>query len=92
MNNANGSGGLSPEKLDAMLKTASQKLGMTPQQLKAMLSNPNSAGQVLSMIQKQSGGPAPKGGSMQQNIEQMLNSNPKAKKMLEDLLGGKKNG
>lgn len=76
-----------PEKIDAMLKTASAKLGMSPEQLKATITDPKKAGSLLASLT----GKKPAANN-QQAIEELLNSNPKAKKLLNELLGEKDHG
>jgi len=81
---------ISPELINTMLKMAGQKLGMTPEQLKATISDPKKTEELLSSLDKNSGGKAKEAMNSSSALEELLNSNPKAKKMLEDLMGGKK--
>ena len=90
MPNNNDLGNISQEKMNAMLKLASSKLGMSPDQLKNVLSDKNATNQLLSQL-----GAKNKVDSTiknPENLEKLLNDNPKAKKMLSDLFGGNKNG
>ena len=90
MPNNNSSGEISQEKLSAMLKLASSKLGMSSDQLKAVLSDKSSTDELLNKI----GGKKSFDKAMNnpQSLEKLINDNPKAKKMLSDLMGGEKNG
>jgi hypothetical protein len=90
MANTGNTGNLSPEILNAMLKMAGQKLGMTTEQLRATISDPKKADELLSSLNKNSGGKAKEAMGSTSAIEDLLKSNPKAKKMLENLMGGKK--
>jgi hypothetical protein len=83
-------GNISPEMINTMLKMAGQKLGMTPEQLRATISDPKKADELLSSLNKNSGGKAKDAMGSTSALEELLNSNPKAKKMLEGLMGGKK--
>lgn len=82
------SSNISNEQLNAMLKTASKKLGISPDNLRAALSNPEKADSVLSQIDKNSGGKF--NTSDTKSLERMIMNNPKARKMFEDLARGKK--
>lgn len=75
---------LSPETLNAMLKMAGSKLGMSPEQLKSTLTDPKKADALLCQL-----GLKKPAQDNRQSIEELLNQNPRAKKMLNDLLGGK---
>ena len=82
----------SQSNMQELLKIASKKLGMTPEQLHQTIADPQKAEELITRI----GGPkseqyksAMKSSS---SIEQLPNSNPKAKKLLEELLGDKNNG
>jgi len=90
MANTGNAGNISPDMINTMLKIAGQKLGMTPEQLKATISDPKKADELLSSLNKSSGGKAKEAMNSSAALEDLLNSNPKAKKMLEDLMGGKK--
>ena len=87
MPNNNSPGDISPEKLNAMLKMASGKLGMTTDQLKSVLSDKKSTEKLLGKI----GGTGKLKSALESpdNLEKLLNENPKAKKMLGELLGDK---
>lgn len=81
--------GLSPETLNAMLKMASSKLGMTPEQLKSAVSDPERADSLLSAIDKSSGGKVSSTISGTGSLEEFLRKNPRAKKLMEELTGGR---
>lgn len=83
-------GKFSPEMINAMLKMAGQKLGMTPEELKAAVSDPKKADELLSSLNKNNGGKVKDAMTSPSALEDLLNSNPKAKKMLENLMGDKK--
>ena len=90
MSNNNFSGNITPDKLNAILKMASGKLGMSSEQLKSVLSDKKATENLMNNI----------GGTDQlknvldnpQNLEKFLNANPKAKKLLNELLGDHHNG
>lgn len=84
------SSNISNEQLNAMIKTAAKKLGVSSDQLRAALSNPQKAESVLSQIDKKSGGKF--NTSDKSSLERMIMNNPKAKKMFDDLTRGNKNG
>lgn len=81
--------GLSPETLNAMLKLASSKLGMTPEQLKTAVSDPKSADSLLSAIDKSSGGKVRSSMSGAGSLEEFLRKNPQAKKLMDELTGNR---
>lgn len=83
-------GKLSPEAMNALIKMASGQLGMTPQQLKEMMSKPDASDQILSKLGSQKGSQVKSAMNDKQALEKMLNSNPMAKKMIEELLKNKK--
>lgn len=78
---------LSPEKLNAMLKMASSKLGMSPDQLKNVLNDKNKTNELLNKI----GGQSSFNQAMKnpESLEKMINENPQAKKILGDLMDKK---
>lgn len=80
----------SNDQLNALLSTAGKKLGISPDQLRAALSDPKIAQSLLSDIDKKSGGKFKTGDKSA--LEKMVNSNPQAKKILDDLTRGGKNG
>lgn len=83
MNNPN----LSPQKLDALLKIAGQKLGRDPQDLKNQLQN----GQLDQVTKGMSPRQQQQIGSIlsdRKKLGQMLES-PQVKQMLEQLMKGK---
>ena len=84
------SSNISKEQLNAMLDTAGKKLGISPDALRAALSDPKIAETMLAQIDKKSGGKFK--ASDKSSIENMVKNNPKAKKMLDDLTRGGKNG
>lgn len=86
--------GLDPQTLDKMIKIASKKLGMTPEKLKSAVSDPKQAENLLSSLGKSPSdhaqtGVDPGAFSSPAALEKLINSNPKAKKMLEELMGNK---
>ena len=86
----NPSGNISPEKLSALLKLASNRLGMSPDQLKSVLSDKKSTEELLDKLGAKNQYEA----AMKDpdSLDKMLNSNPKAKKILNDLMGDQKHG
>ena len=88
MSNNNPSGDISNEKINAMLKMASGKLGMSPDQLKGVLSDKKATDELLNKL----GGKSKFKSALEspEALEKMLNDNPKAKKMMSDLMGDKK--
>ena len=79
--------GLSPEKMNALLKLAGQKLGRDPETLKKQIES----GQMDQVTQGMSPEQAKQVQSMLQNpkaIGQIL-ENPQVKRMLGDLMKGK---
>lgn len=82
------SSNISNEQLNAMLKTASKKLGISPDKLREALSNPQKVDSVISQIDKKSG--VKINVSDTKSLERMIMNNPKARKMFEDLAKGKK--
>ena len=85
-------GGISPEAINEMLKLASKKLGMTPEQLKSTISDPQKANILLQKLDKNNNGKVKSAVNDPKALEDLINSNPKAKKLLNDLLGDKKDG
>lgn len=81
---------ISKEQLNAILETAGKKLGISPDQLRAAMSDPKKAESLLNKIDKHNGGkfntqdPAA--------LEKIVRNNPKAKKMLDELSRGDRNG
>jgi hypothetical protein len=84
------SANISNEQLNAMLQTAGKKLGISPDALRAALSDPKKAESMMSQIKSKSGGKV--GGMDKGALEKMVKSNPQAKQMLDDLMRGGKNG
>lgn len=84
------SANISSDQLNAMLNTAGKKLGISPNALRAALSDPKKAESMLSQIDKQSGGKVK--ATNKASLEKMVKNNPAAKKMLDDLMRGGKNG
>jgi Uncharacterized protein conserved in bacteria len=80
----------SNDQLNALLSTAGKKLGISPDQLRAALSDPKTAETLLSQIESKSGGKIKTGDKSA--LEKMVKSNPQAKKLLDDLTRGGKNG
>lgn len=86
--------GLDPETLDKMIKIASKKLGMTPEKLKSAVNDPKQAENLLSSLGKNPSksaraGVDPSALNSPAALEKLINSNPKAKKLLEELMGNK---
>lgn len=77
----------SQEKLNAMLKMASSKLGMSTDQLKSVLNDKNKTNELLNKI----GGQNSFLQAMKnpESLEKMINENPQAKKILGDLMDKK---
>lgn len=80
----------SNDKLGPLLETAGKKLGISPDILREALSDPEKAQTLISEIDRKSGGKISSGGA--QSLENMVNSNPKAKKLYDDIIRGGKNG
>jgi hypothetical protein len=80
----------SEDQLNAMLEMAGKKLGISPMQLRNALSDPKKAQSLLSQIDQNSGGKI--NTSSPEYLEKIINNNPKAKKMFDDLTRGNKNG
>lgn len=89
---SSGKGGISPEALNEMLKLAGKKLGMSPEQLKETITDPQKANNLLSSLDKKNPGKIKAAASDPKALEDLINSNPKAKKLLNELLGEKKDG
>ena len=90
MSETNNSGNISRQQLDAMIRMASGKLNMTPDQLKSVLADRGKTNDLLNQI----GGKAVFDSAMKdpESIEKLINRNPQAKKIIADLLRGQKNG
>ncbi|HEX3026107.1 MAG TPA: hypothetical protein VHR42_02615 [Clostridia bacterium] len=88
MPNNDFNGKLSQDKLNAMLKMAGQKLGMSPQQLQSVLSDRKQSEQLISKLCGQDDSQIKSAAKDPKSLEEYLKKNPRAKKMLEDLLGG----
>lgn len=86
----NFSGNISPEKFDALLKIASEKLGMPKDQLKAAVSNPKMANELLEKLSNKNN--LKSSINNPKTLEKLLNNNPKAKEMLHEILEDKKDG
>ena len=80
----------SGDQLSALLQTAGKKLGISPDALLAALSDPKKADAMLSEIDKKTGGKISAKGAG--SLENMVKNNPAAKKILDDLTRGGKNG
>lgn len=83
------SSNISKEQLEAILKTAGRKLGVAPDALRAAMSDPQKAESLLSQLDERSGG---KISANVDALEKKVKGDPKAKKMLDDLARGGKNG
>lgn len=90
MPNGNQSGNISQDELNKMLKLASSKLGMSPDQLRGVLSDKKATDDLLGRI----GGQSKLDAALRnpESLEKMVSQNPKARKMLSDLLGENKHG
>lgn len=77
-------------QLDALLKTAGKKLGVSPDALRAALTDPKKAEEMLSTIDKRTGGKL--NVKDPSALENMIRNNPKAKKLFDDLTRGGRNG
>lgn len=91
MNNSENKG-LDPQTLDKMIKLASKKLGMTPETLKSAVSDPKKAENLLSSLGKNPDKTTRTGvdpGTLKSPaaLEKLINNNPKAKKLLMELMG-----
>ncbi len=73
----------SQKDLAAMLETAGKKLGVRPEMLRAALSDPKKAEEVLTQINQNSGGKIDT--TSPETLERMVRANPAAKKALDDL-------
>ena len=82
----------SPQAVEAMLKMASAKLGMSPEQLKSTIQDPKNADALLSGLEKKTGQNVKSAARNPQSFDELLASNPKLKKLLAELLGEGKNG
>lgn len=80
----------SENKLDALLKTAGEKLGISPEALRAALNDPQKAEQIISGINKKAGDGI--NSESTRSLENMINKNPKARKLYDDIMRGGKNG
>lgn len=77
----------SQEELDALLKIASQKLGTTPEKLRVVISNPQTADELLKKI---GGSDLKAAASSPEALERLVRANPKARQLLDSILGDKK--
>jgi len=80
----------SNDQLGAMLETAGRKLGISPDALRAALSDPKKAQQLVGEIDRKSGGKICSGGI--ESLEKMVRNNPQARKIYDDIIRGGKNG
>jgi hypothetical protein len=80
----------SNDQLNVLLSTAGKKLGISPDKLRAALNDPKIAESLLSQIEDKSGGKFKTGDKGA--LEKMIKNNPQAKKLLDDLTRGGKNG
>lgn len=77
----------SNNQLDALLKTAGKKLGISPDALRQALTDPKKAEEMLSAIDKRTGGKI--NVKDPNSLENMIKNNPKAKKLFDDLTKGR---
>jgi hypothetical protein len=82
-------GDMSVDQLGAMIKLASGKLGISPEELRSILSDKGRTEELLSRI----GGKKVFEAAMKDpdSLEKVTNDNPAAKKTLGGLFGGKQN-
>ena len=80
-----------PQKLDELLKVAGKKLGMDPQKLKSNLSNDATSSEIAKNAKGVNNAQLKAVLNDPKTLEGILNS-PKGKKLIEELLGGGKNG
>jgi hypothetical protein len=73
-----------------MLETAGKKLGISPDTLRAALSDPKKAESLVNQIDKKTGGKI--SSSDPSALKKMIDNNPKAKKMFDDFTRGGRNG
>lgn len=73
------------EQIEAMIRLASGKLKMSPEQLRQILSNPGQTDALLSQI----GGKTAYDSAMKDPgaVEKMLRNNPQVRKIIEGLTG-----
>jgi chromosome segregation and condensation protein ScpB len=83
---------ISQEQIDKLINMASKKLGMTPSQLRSIASTPQDANELLSRLTKEKSELAKSALNDPKVLERLLDSNPQAKKLIEEILGDKKNG
>ncbi len=76
------------EQIEAMIRLASGKLHMTPEQLHGILSDPGQTDALLSRI----GGKTAYDSAVKDPgaVEKLLRENPQARKLIESLLNGGK--
>ena len=79
------------QKLDDLLKAASKKLGLDPEKVKSQMSNPDAASEVMSKSKGIDSSQLKSVLNDPKTLEGILNS-PKGRKLIEELLGGGKNG
>ena len=81
---------ISRQQIEAMIRMASGKLNMTPEQLKSVLSDHEKTDDLLNRI----GGKAVFDSAMKdpKSIEKLIRNNPQAKKIIADLMRGQNNG
>lgn len=77
-------------QLNDLINMAGKKLGISPDALRAALSDPNKAQQMLGEIDKKTGGAY--NASNPESLKNMMKNNPNAQKMFNDLTRGGKNG
>lgn len=78
-----------PEELARLLQLASKKLGTTPERLQSILADPQAANALL---QKLGGEKAKKALRDPAVLQDLLNRDPQAKKLYDDLTGGTDDG
>ena len=79
------------QKLDDLLKVASKKLGMDPDKIKSQINDPNAVSDAMSKTKGISNSQLKSVLNDPKTLEGILNS-PKGRKLIEELLGGGKNG
>lgn len=77
-------------QFDSMINQAAQKLGISPDALKAAINDPKKADSMLGEINKKTNGELNTQNA--KAMKDMLNKNPQAKQMFNNLTKGGKNG
>lgn len=86
---ANGNGKPTQKDIDRLLQIASKKLGITPEKLKATLSDKKA---VQTLLNRVGGEKAKQALTDPQALQDLLKNNPQAKRFYDDLNGGGNHG